>query len=159
MVIGAGAAGETVTPFIFGAIGLLEPVTVQGVGSFVYVCSIDAIPVDGQPVQVPVVIERLIDAWSRMPSIEVGRIWLKRDGERVIAWSATCPHLGCGIDWEEASEKFVCRCHDSYFDADGSVNTGPSPRAMDELEVRLVGREVEVKFKRFVIGAVEKKSL
>jgi menaquinol-cytochrome c reductase iron-sulfur subunit len=96
----------------------------------------------------------LVDAWTRMPSVEVGSCWVVKPVAEgpVRAFSTVCPHLGCGIDFDERRDKFVCPCHDSLFSIDGKVLTGPSPRDMDELEVHTDGSEVRVRYRRFRVG-------
>ncbi|HEY4118616.1 MAG TPA: Rieske (2Fe-2S) protein [Byssovorax sp.] len=95
------------------------------------------------------------DAFTLTRGEELGAVWLVRDGETVRALSTTCPHLGCAIDVADASKPdagFACPCHTSRFSADGAVTSGPSPRAMDRLDTRLVDGHVEVDFKRFRQG-------
>jgi cytochrome b6-f complex iron-sulfur subunit len=61
-----------------------------------------------------------------------GRFYLARleDGG-YIAVSLRCTHLGCSINWEEKPKRFVCPCHASSFDMNGSVRNPPAPRALD----------------------------
>ena len=40
--------------------------------------------------------------------------------------SRTCPHAGCNVDYDNNQQKFVCPCHGSKFDLDGTVITGPA---------------------------------
>jgi menaquinol-cytochrome c reductase iron-sulfur subunit len=101
---------------------------------------------------------QLIDAWSRVPDVKLGSCWLVRsqaDGN-VRAFSTACPHLGCGIDWNEPQRRFVCPCHESYFSLDGKVITGPAPRDMDELDVVAEASEVKVVYRRFRVGTPKK---
>jgi menaquinol-cytochrome c reductase iron-sulfur subunit len=101
---------------------------------------------------------QLIDAWSRLPDVKLGSCWLvKSQGDgNVRAFSTVCPHLGCGIDWNETQRRFVCPCHESYFSLEGKVITGPSPRDMDELDVVAEASEVKVVYRRFRVGTPKK---
>lgn len=114
----------------------------------------------GQPVMVDVRGE-LKDAWMRTPDVKLGACWLVRekDHDPVRAFSTVCPHLGCGIDWAEKKNQFLCPCHNTYFDLQGKVIEGPSPRGMDELDVKMApdGR-LKVAYRRFRLG-VEKKEV
>lgn len=38
-----------------------------------------------------------------------------------------CTHLGCVVPWSEANNKFICPCHGSQYDEEGSVVRGPAP--------------------------------
>lgn len=160
---GAGAVAAVATPLVQGVTDPIGRITVSGTGEFVEVCDLVAIPEDGSPVQVAVVIDEPRDGWNRMPTSEVGSVWLARrvttgsPGPEIWAWSTICPHLGCGIDWESSSKRFVCPCHDSYFSSDGRVDSGPSPRQMDRLQVRTAGGKVQVQFEKFVMGIGEQK--
>jgi len=51
--------------------------------------------------------------------------------------SAVCTHLGCTVAHFQSDEKFHCPCPGSVFAADGSVQHGPAPRALDWFEVTL----------------------
>ena len=109
----------------------------------------------GRPLRVTVVGNR-IDAWLRLDNQKLGACWLVREGDKVRAFSTVCPHLGCGIDWNEATKKFDCPCHGSVFDADGKRAAGPSPRDMDELEVTTKDNAVAVRYVRFRVSAAKK---
>jgi nitrite reductase/ring-hydroxylating ferredoxin subunit len=100
----------------------------------------------------------LIDAWSRIPDVKLGSCWLvKSEGDgKLRAFSTVCPHLGCGVDWNEEQRRFVCPCHDSFFSADGKAMTGPSPRDLDELDVSVDSAEVKVVYRRFRVGTPKK---
>jgi menaquinol-cytochrome c reductase iron-sulfur subunit len=102
-----------------------------------------------EPSPAPVVGDQ-VDAWTRAEDQVLGTVWLRRkeDGE-LMALTAECPHLGCKIGLTDDGDMFTCPCHESGFGLDGEVLYGPSPRAMDPLEIRVVDGVVEVRFKRF----------
>ena len=71
--------------------------------------------------------------------------WLRRTGEReFIAFAVTCTHLGCPVSWKAEAQLFLCPCHGGVYYADGTVAGGPPPRPLFPLDVRVVGRRVEV---------------
>lgn len=91
--------------------------------------------------------------------VEIGAVWLRRgQGGSIAALSGTCPHLGCGIGLD-AKGGFVCPCHDSRFTADGAFTSGPSPRPMDALPVRIQDGRVLVQALRFATGTKERRPL
>ena len=138
---------------------LLRRASAAGKAAFLPVADLAAIPDDGVPRQFPVIADR-VDAWTGFASEPVGAVYLSRpQGSREVrALSATCPHAGCFVDLEKATQCFRCPCHNSSFTLDGSiVNPSPSPRAMDELECRVGGNgQVEVKWQKFRAGVAAK---
>jgi len=129
----------TLPPVVAGLWAFLDPLgRARGAASFLSVADLAAIPDDGLPRQFPVITDR-VDAWTGFAAEPVGAVYLSRarGSREVRALSATCPHAGCFIDLEKATQCFRCPCHNSSFTLDGSiVNPSPSPRAMDELECR-----------------------
>lgn len=155
-VIGGGAALAVGGPAVRAVVAPVNMRTVSGAGEFVPVATLDSIPQDGAPLNVPVVIEQPMDGWTKLPPTQVGGVFLRKVGSDVRAWSTICPHLGCGIDYSGQENKFACPCHESWFSLDGAVSSGPSPRGMDELETRVKDGKIEVKFMKFKIGTSDK---
>ncbi len=119
----------------------------------------------------PVVIRQVVvrdirrDAWTLHPNDVLGRVWLVRRGDAVEAYTTICPHLGCSINFEEKSHRFICPCHGGTFDIschrvaeEDLGRTNPAPRDMDALEIRTVeipGEDdsvIEVKYENYVEG-------
>jgi len=117
---------------------------------------------EGRLVRVELVSDRR-DAWTLEKQVALGAAWLRREGDRVRAWSVVCPHLGCAIEQqgEQAGSPrgFSCPCHDSAFDEQGRRLTGPSPRDLDALDTRIEDGFVHVEFRRFRQGTPEKISV
>jgi quinol---cytochrome c reductase iron-sulfur subunit, bacillus type len=114
----------------------------------------------GRPLRVTAVGPR-DDAWLRLDKVTLGSLWLVRaveDGP-IKAFSTVCPHLGCGVDFDDKAGKFNCPCHASAFDLDGRCLGGPSPRGLDELEARVEGRDVLVRYQRFRVGSSKREPL
>ena len=108
----------------------------------------EALPEDGTPVSVTVRADR-VDAWNFYPQIPIGKIWLRRIGDQIIAFHRTCPHLGCDIDYRAPQQDFFCPCHASQFSLAGQRQNSIPPRDMDTLETRLVEGRIEVRFQDF----------
>lgn len=54
-------------------------------------------------------------------------VGLYRDeGGATHAVSATCPHMGCLVRWNDAERTWDCPCHGSRFSYDGDVLSGPA---------------------------------
>ncbi len=50
-----------------------------------------------------------------------------------IAFSTTCPHLGCQVHWESQKKRFFCPCHNGAFNAQGKGTEGPPAKAGQSL--------------------------
>jgi menaquinol-cytochrome c reductase iron-sulfur subunit len=101
------------------------------------------------------------DAWLRLDKVTLGSCWLVRAAEDgpIRAFSTVCPHLGCGVDYDETAGKFNCPCHTSAFDLEGRCLSGPSPRGLDELETHIEGRDVLVRYQRFRVGTAKREPI
>jgi len=60
------------------------------------------------------------------------------------AFSAVCTHLNCTVQYAEARREIWCACHNGTYDMNGRVVSGPPPRPLDELAVKLRGDEVVI---------------
>jgi menaquinol-cytochrome c reductase iron-sulfur subunit len=130
---------------------------------FVRVCPLDALPADGTPREFAVVAD-VSDAWTHSPAKKIGAVFLSRSSKEpnnVTAFTATCPHLGCAVEFDAANKQFECPCHKSGFAIDGKQLFGPSRRGLDPLPVTLGdnagSKEILVKFERFKGGIAERK--
>jgi len=164
--IAAGAIGAALAlfPLGSGALVLLDPLRKRKAGgeseggeggAFLRIATLDSLPADGTPVQVPVISD-LTDAWNREPNQPIGAVYLSRSGDEVKCFNAICPHAGCFVGYSAERKIYQCPCHTSSFKLDGSIIApSPSPRDMDELEVdseRLKTGEVWIRFVNFLSG-------
>jgi Rieske Fe-S protein len=155
LVLGVGAACTGVAAVTLGPAAkfLTHPVrvpTTTGSDAFIPAGSLSQLSTK-VPMKVDLYSDK-VDAWNRVEHVKVGSAWvLEREGQ-LVALSTVCPHLGCAIDYEAQAERFVCPCHDSYFDLDGKATEGPSPRDMDALEVQTEGDTVAIRYQRFKQG-------
>jgi len=129
------------------------------------VCPLDALPADGIPRPFTVTAE-VTDAWTHAAAQRVGGIFLSRsskDPNSVTAFSATCPHLGCAVEYDPANSQFECPCHKSGFAKDGQRLFGPSRRGLDPLPVQIGDKagtkEILVAYERFQAGIAERKPI
>jgi Rieske Fe-S protein len=105
----------------------------------------------GAPVKVALRVSGVRNAWNVSDGVAVGSAWVMKDGAgKVTALSATCPHLGCAIDFNTSADEFRCPCHKSAFDKGGEKRSGPAKRGLDPLPVQVTDGRVRVTFKRFL---------
>ncbi len=55
------------------------------------------------------------------------------------AFSATCTHLGCIVEFERSHDRIWCNCHNGVYDLQGQVVSGPPPRPLRKYAVHLTG--------------------
>jgi menaquinol-cytochrome c reductase iron-sulfur subunit len=98
------------------------------------------------------------DAWEKFEDVNLGSVWLVKEGDGSIkAFSSICPHLGCIYNWDREKKDFLCPCHLSAFSLEGKVLSGPSPRPLDTLPLKIQRGQVLVKYERFISGISQKK--
>ena len=141
-----------------------------------FITTIDALSDDGVPRRFEVIADQF-DGWNYMPQQPIGAIYLsKQDGGQqkgfvdksgknwsVVAFQTTCPHAGCSVSYEQSDSAFLCPCHNSSFNLDGTKREqegshNPSPRPLDRLVVnseKLADGEVWVEFFDFYTGNKE----
>lgn len=61
---------------------------------------------------------------------------------RVVAYSATCPHVRCVVKWSAAEGVYHCPCHASAFDKAGKRLYGPASRGLWAQRVRVQSGQV-----------------
>jgi Rieske Fe-S protein len=157
--LGAVAGALAIIPGLAFLASPLRRATIRGAGQPLRVATEGEVK-PGKPLRVTAVGQR-DDAWLHLDRVTLGSCWLVRpnDVAPVKAFSTVCPHLGCGVDWNEKTGKFDCPCHASSFDTDGRCLGGPSPRGLDELEVHADGRDLLVRYQRFRTGTAKKEPL
>lgn len=132
--------------------------TSGGPGRWLKIAPLSDLKPGGDPQVFPVIADSW-DAWNYYPPHPIGSVFLRlvSGAAKPIAFTATCPHLGCFVDFSKAAHCFKCPCHNSEFDLDGNKIKGPPPRGMDELDVEVrQDNEVWVRFVKFHAGHVEK---
>lgn len=88
------------------------------------------------------------DGWRKVISEKSVYVTKGKDGQlRVL--SAICTHLGCSVPWIEAKGQFICPCHNGVFAPDGALISGPPPRGLDELETKIEGGRLLVRYQYF----------
>lgn len=160
---------KVATVAIGGAIGavlgfplvryLLYPVGRRVVSSSGEPVDAGAAPPEGAtaPVRMQITADEQRDAWAVATQVPLGAAWVSRrpDGS-LRAFSTTCPHLGCAVDYDAEAGTYKCPCHTSAFAPDGSKLSGPAKRGLDELPVEQRGDRVFITFKRFRTDIAER---
>jgi cytochrome b6-f complex iron-sulfur subunit len=71
-------------------------------------------------------------------------ILLRTAEDKLLAFSATCTHLDCTVQFRKDLGVIWCACHNGKYDLTGRNISGPPPRPLDEYRVVVQGGEVFV---------------
>ncbi len=71
-------------------------------------------------------------------------ILIRTAGGEFQAFSATCTHLDCTVQFRKDFGLIWCACHNGKYDLNGRNISGPPPRPLDEYRVIVQGEEVFV---------------
>lgn len=71
-------------------------------------------------------------------------IVLRTAAGEMRAFSATCTHLDCTVQYRKDLGVIWCACHNGRYDLNGRNIAGPPPRPLDEFRVVVQGDEVSV---------------
>jgi Rieske Fe-S protein len=72
-------------------------------------------------------------------------VFLVRETAGDTAFSARCPHLGCTLRFDEASQQFQCPCHGSVFSRSGEWLSGPAEKNLRRIPLeRKEGEDIIV---------------
>jgi cytochrome b6-f complex iron-sulfur subunit len=71
-------------------------------------------------------------------AVNEGKFWLSSTDQGVLAIYKVCTHLGCLYDWAPSETRFICPCHGSQYQKDGTYIQGPAPRSLDRFVLKAV---------------------
>lgn len=71
-------------------------------------------------------------------------ILIKTDQGEFKAFSATCTHLDCIVQYRSDTRQIWCACHNGTYDLNGRNISGPPPRPLDAFDVSIVKDEIIV---------------
>ena len=77
--------------------------------------------------------------------IKFGRIpviLIKIDDKTFHAFSATCTHLDCIVQYRADTKQIWCACHNGIFDLHGRNVSGPPPKSLEEYETNIINDEI-----------------
>ena len=79
----------------------------------------------------------------RYPTAEHPCILVRLSEAEFAAYSQSCTHLACPVNYQHARKQFFCPCHEGFFSAeDGRVLAGPPPRALPRYPVEIRHGEI-----------------
>lgn len=54
------------------------------------------------------------------------------------AFSASCTHLDCTVEYQQAKKRIWCNCHNGEYNLQGQVVAGPPPKPLTKYEVHVL---------------------
>jgi cytochrome b6-f complex iron-sulfur subunit len=60
------------------------------------------------------------------------------------AFTATCTHLGCIVQYRSDLNQMWCACHNGHFNLNGKNVEGPPPKPLEEYAVNVRGDQIVV---------------
>jgi len=69
-------------------------------------------------------------------------ILIRTANDELRAFSATCTHLDCTVQYKKELGLIWCACHNGKYDLNGRNVSGPPPRPLDEYRVVKQGDEI-----------------
>ena len=136
----------------------------DGPSEYLRICSLAALEVD-KPQRFAVISDQ-IDGWNFTPNQPIGSVYVQKSADDTVqVFNTTCPHAGCSVSINSDSSAYLCPCHNSAFNLDGtklisqSGRPNPSPRNLDSIEqIEIVEGDVWINFQNFYPGRHEKKA-
>ncbi len=81
---------------------------------------------------------------SRIPAVNgepyrdvEGKFYIVHTQDGLLALYWKCVHLGCTVPWIPAEHDFHCPCHGSIYEYNGNRVSGPAPRPLDYMSMRI----------------------
>ena len=71
-------------------------------------------------------------------------IILRTPTGQLRAFSATCTHLGCIVQYRPDLEQIWCACHNGHYDLNGTNVAGPHPKPLEAFVVNVRGDQIVV---------------
>jgi len=61
-----------------------------------------------------------------------------------MALSRVCTHLGCLVEYNKETNRFICPCHAGTFNMEGNVLSGPPPKPLEKLPLNVQGDNIVI---------------
>jgi cytochrome b6-f complex iron-sulfur subunit len=74
----------------------------------------------------------------------VPAVIVNRPGKGLIAVSRVCTHLGCLVQYDKESKTLLCPCHAGVYDLEGNTVSGPPPKPLPKLPLRVEGETIVI---------------
>ena len=69
-------------------------------------------------------------------------ILIRTEKGNFLAFSATCTHLDCIVQYRSDKKEIWCACHNGVYDLRGRNVSGPPPKPLQEFPVNIINDEI-----------------
>lgn len=84
------------------------------------------------------------EGWKIFPFGSEPGILIEVDPGVYRAFSATCTHLDCTVQFDKGSRRIWCACHNGFYDLNGRNVAGPPPHPLTPYTVQVEGDDIFV---------------
>ncbi|MFQ5670079.1 MAG: ubiquinol-cytochrome c reductase iron-sulfur subunit [Acidobacteriota bacterium] len=82
--------------------------------------------------------------WKIFPFGSEPGILIRMGNGEFRAFSATCTHLECTVQFDRDAKRIWCACHNGWYDLAGRNVAGPPPRPLTAYQVQVSGDDIFV---------------
>ncbi len=69
---------------------------------------------------------------------------INRPNRGFIALTRVCTHLGCLVEYDQVRQRLICPCHAGNFDLEGNVLSGPPPKPLMTIPLKIEGDNIVI---------------
>jgi Rieske Fe-S protein len=84
------------------------------------------------------------EGWKVFPFGSEAAILIQSAPGEYRAFSATCTHLECTVQFDKPSKRIWCACHSGWYDLEGRNVAGPPPKPLMPYTTQVVGDDIFV---------------
>jgi cytochrome b6-f complex iron-sulfur subunit len=89
-------------------------------------------------------VKKVILEYRAKEGIITNKIFVATNKSGIAVFSPVCTHFGCLVNWDSNKKIFLCPCHGGTYDIDGNVISGPPPRPLTRLPLKIKDGKVYV---------------
>jgi Rieske Fe-S protein len=82
--------------------------------------------------------------WKIFPLGSEPAILFQTETGQYRAFSASCTHLGCTVQFDKPTKRIWCACHNGWYDLEGRNIQGPPPQPLAGFKVQVVDDDIFV---------------
>lgn len=121
---------------------LLSVFSLTALGSFLYPLSRFVAPPLARKITSKLSIKKDLISVGGAKEIVLGNtpaIIINVPDKGYVAVSRVCTHLGCLVQYDKKGKRLICPCHAGEFDLEGKVLSGPPPKPLETIPLKVEG--------------------